>query len=66
MMTWTMTMWTKQMMSPDSADVDKQRGMDYADGGVSDLNVYYPSADKVQACHDEWNSAEGAPAYQEP
>lgn len=55
-MTWTMTMWTKQMMNP--TDPDKGRGIDYADGGVSDLMVYYPDSDKVQACHDEWE-AEG-------
>ncbi len=52
-MTWTMTTWTKQMMSP--SDPDKQRGTDYADGGVSDLNVYYPDPRKVQECHDEWH-----------
>lgn len=49
-------MWTKQMMSPEAppTDPDKQRGTDYADGGVSDLNVYWPDPEKVQACHDEW------------
>ncbi len=55
-MTWTMTTWTKQMMSPDPA---KQRGTDYADGGVSDLNVYYPSAERIAAINEEWISSEG-------
>ena len=58
-MTWTMTMWTKQMMSEGMpADPNKERGIDYADGGVSDLNVYWPDPEKVQACHDEWREQE--------
>ena len=57
-MTWTMTMWTKQMMNPIDPDkqrgTDSKRGIDYADGGVSDLNVYYPNPKAVRKCNDEW------------
>jgi hypothetical protein len=60
-MTWTMTTWTKQMMSPDP---DKQRGTDYADGGVSDLNVYYPDPERIAAINEEWISSEGAPVLE--
>lgn len=52
-MTWTMTMWTKQMMNP--SDPDKQRGTDYADGGVSDLNVYYPNRERMREIEQEWD-----------
>lgn len=34
---------------------DAQRGIDYADGGVSDLNVYYPNPDKIRRFHEEWD-----------
>lgn len=51
-MTWTMTTWTRQMMSP--TDPDKQRGTDYADGGVSDLNVYYPDPERIVTINKEW------------
>lgn len=58
-MTWTMTTWMTQMMSEGTpADPNKKRGTDYADGGVSDLNVHYPDPDKVKQFHDEWE-AEG-------
>lgn len=52
-MTWTMTAWTKQMMKP--SDPDKQRGTEYADGGVSDLRVYHPDPDKIKQFHQEWD-----------
>lgn len=57
-MTWTMTTWTKQMMNPDPPDPDKERGTGYADGGVSDLRVYYPDADRIELINREWG-AEG-------
>lgn len=50
-MTWTMTMWTEQMMNP----TEPNRGIDYADGGVSDLNVYYPNPDAIRRYHEEWD-----------
>ena len=39
-------------MSP--TDPDKQRGTDYADGGVSDLNVYYPDPERIVTINKEW------------
>lgn len=53
-MTWTMTMWTETMMNP-----EPNRGIDYADGGVSDLNVHYPNPDRIKRFHDEWEGVTG-------
>lgn len=36
-------------------DPDKQRGTDYADGGVSDLNVYYPNRERMREIEQEWD-----------
>ena len=37
-----------------SPDPDKQRGTDYADGGVSDLNVYWPDPERIERINKEW------------
>jgi hypothetical protein len=61
MMTWTMMTWTEMMMNPEPTptDPDKARGTDYADGGVADLQVYYPNPDKIKRFHDEWEGVTG-------
>lgn len=56
MIPMTTILIASQMMKNDA---DKKRGTDYADGGVSDLNVHYPDPDKVKQFHDEWEGITG-------
>ena len=35
------------------------RGIDYADGGIANLDVHYPDPERIAAIHAEWAEAEG-------
>ena len=41
-------------------DPDNQRGIQYADGGVTGAErVYYPNPDKIKRYHEEWEGVTG-------
>lgn len=44
---------------PSTACVDAQRGIQYADGGVADLNVHYPDPERMKRINEEWEAHDG-------
>lgn len=38
------------------SDINNERGIHYANGGIADEAIYYPNPERIQQYHDEWEN----------